>query len=257
MKDYVFCIPSYRRADNQACLQYLSNLGFGQDMINISTQDKADYAKYKCLYGRKARIVYRDGTCIADNRNTLLDMFGNDTRVIMLADAIKGFYRISNGKLQPLDSRKAIESMIERGYTISTAENAIMWGVYPIKNDFFMDETYVVNNLIIGCFMAFEKAPEYRFAREYRLKEDFELSLRMVEDGHNIVRFNDTTIDRRHKIKGGCQKMWQAAGDSVNAGACRMLLERYPELVKPHATRQNELRYVGEKKVKPLGSNQR
>ena len=249
MSDYIFCIPSYKRADNQACLHYLHDLGFDRSMIYISTQDKNDYVQYKVLYGGMAKIAYRKGSCISDNRNTLLDMFGADSRIIMLADAIKSFHVLRGETLCKLETRKDVEAMIERGYDVCCREGAVMWGIYPIKNDFFMDSTYVVNNLIIGCFMAFEKNPHYRFAREYRLKEDFELSLRMIQDGKRIVRFNDVTIDRRHKIKGGCEAMWKSKGDRVNADACARIISKYPKLVTEHSTRQHEMRYIGVKTV--------
>lgn len=249
MSDFIFCIPSYKRAENQACLHYLHSLGFDRSMIYISTQDKEDYAKYKAMYGSVAKIAYRKGNCISDNRNTLLDMFGADNRIIMLADAIKSFYAFNGENLCKIETRKDVEAIIERGYDVSCKEGAIMWGVYPIKNDFFMDSTYVVNNLIIGCFMAFAKNTHYRFAREYRLKEDFELSLRMIQDGKRIIRFNDVTIDRRHKIKGGCESMWKSKGDHVNADACARIISKYPKLVTEHSTRKNEMRYIGDKRV--------
>ena len=48
--------------------------------------------------------------------------------------------------------------------------------------------------------------------------------------------------------QGGCHEMWNSDGDKINEECTNYILGKYPELVKPHATRKNEIRYVGPSK---------
>lgn len=252
MNNIIFAIPSYKRADNQAAMKWLNSLGYTRADIIISTQTPEDYKEYQKLHGANARIVYRHGSCIADNKNALLEICKGQ-RIVMLSDAVKQICRLRrDGTATPVTGKAELAMLIERNFRIMEAEGAILWGAYPVCNGFFMDQTYTVDNLLMGCCMGFPAENEMRFRREFKVKEDWDISLRAITEGNHIVRFNDIAFDRRHKIKGGCQEMWKAKGDAVNVKACRMLLAEHPELCKPHATRKNEIRYTGSREVKPL-----
>lgn len=253
MSGYIFAIPSYKRPDNQAAMKWLNGMGFTRADIVIGTQTEEDYAEYQRLHGRNARIVFRPGSCIADNKNALLD-FCAGKRVVMLSDAVKRLGKLrKNGKVEPIISRTELTMLLDRNFRIMEEEGATLWGIYPVYNAFFMDNSYTVDNLLMGCCMGFPDTNGMRFRREFRVKEDWDISLRAIAEGRKIVRFNDMAFDRRHKIKGGCQELWRAKGDAVNVKACRMLLAEHPDLCKPHATRNNEIRYTGNKVVKAFG----
>lgn len=253
MSGYIFAIPSYKRPDNQAAMQWLNGLGYTRADIVIGTQTREDYDEYQRLHGRNARITYRPGSCIADNKNALLEIC-KGKRVVMLSDAVKRICKLrKDGQAEPVTGRAELQMLLDRNFRVMEREGAVLWGVYPVCNGFFMDHTYTVDNLIMGCCMGFPENTELRFRRDFRVKEDWDISLRTIEEGKHIVRFNDMAFDRRHKIKGGCQEMWQAKGDAVNIRACRTLLAEHPGLCKPHATRKNEIRYIGKREVKPIG----
>ena len=252
MSGYIFAIPSYKRADNQAAMKWLNEMGFTRADIVISTQTEEDYAIYKALHGKNARILFRHGSCISDNKNTLLEACAGK-RVVMLSDAVKKLGKLrKNGKVEPIASRTELMMLLDRNFRITEEEGAILWGIYPVYNAFFMDSSYTIDNLLMGCCMGFPENNEMRFRREFRVKEDWDISLRAIAEGKKVIRFNDMAFDRRHKIKGGCQEMWKAKGDAVNVKACQMLLAEHPELCKRHATRDNEIRYTGNKVVKPI-----
>lgn len=83
------------------------------------------------------------------------------------------------------------------------------------------------------------------FDEELSLKEDFGFILQHVSKGRTTVRFNDIYLKQTLHTTGGSHELWYAEGDKVNERCTKYLLRRYPKLVKPHATRRNELRYVG------------
>lgn len=250
MSGIVFAIPSYKRPDNQAAMKWLNSLGFTRAEIVIGTQTKEDYEEYSRRYSGGARITYRPGSCIADNKNALLEVCAG-RRIVMLSDAVKRICKLrKSGKAEPVTGKAELLMLLERNFRIADQEGAAFWGLYPVMNDFFMSDSYTVDNLIMGCCMGFPAGTRQRFRREFRVKEDWDISLRAIDAGEHTVRFNDMAFDRRHKIKGGCQELWRAKGDAVNVQACRMLLKEHPDLCKPHATREHEIRYTGSKAVK-------
>lgn len=48
----VFCIPSYKRSEEQKTLTYLESMGVNKEKIYISTQSEEDYKKYLDKYGK-------------------------------------------------------------------------------------------------------------------------------------------------------------------------------------------------------------
>ena len=88
---------------------------------------------------------------------------------------------------------------------------------------------------------------ELRAIDEFDMKDfgfgDFELSLRMIASGLNVVRFNGFTCKARHMTRGGCQDD-RLAGE--NEKCFRALVNRYPQFVRP-SHRKGEIRYVGDR----------
>jgi hypothetical protein len=74
----------------------------------------------------------------------------------MIDDDIRGFnQKAKGGHLKPLDS---LISLIERGFKVATAERCCLWGIYPVNNGLFMQDTITTDlRFIIGCFWGIHK----------------------------------------------------------------------------------------------------
>lgn len=101
------------------------------------------------------------------------------------------------------------------------------------------------NLFLLGCFMGILDATKTHFDPEQPLKEDWEIGLRTVAEGGRTLRLNDVCLTATFHTTGGAHEAWNTEGDRLNRECTEKLLGQYPELVKLHATRQNELRYVG------------
>ena len=88
--DFVFGIPSYKRAEKQSTLSYINRLGYSRKDIYISTKTEEDYRIYSSRYSDKATILYRQGNCVADNRNTILEGLKDFRHILFLDDDITG-----------------------------------------------------------------------------------------------------------------------------------------------------------------------
>lgn len=249
----VWAIASYKRADRQPWLEQLVEWGYGPDDIVLSTQTQEDYEAYAARYGHLATVIYKPGTCVSDNKNTAIEhaaVMHPDRQIVSCADKLRGVMKLSkDGKsLTGIDSRQGMEKVLEHMVEMRDRAQAEVAGVYSVGNAFYMSHTVHVNQQMLGCFMVFKPGTQWRFDRFCRLKEDFELIMRIIQGGGRVLRLNYLALKETLHTQGGCYEMWSSEGDRVNAECTNYILNKYPELVKPHATRKNEIRYVGPSK---------
>lgn len=242
-------IASYDRADRQPMLALLSEMGYRRDEIILATQTPTDYEKYRERYGEMATVVFSEGRNVSENKNTVLryvrDQLGN-TRVVMCSDKVRAVNAMGADKvLRKISTREQMDRFVKTAYFVAGQVGASVWGVAPVANTFYMERSMSTNLFLIGCFMGLTNPAEQMFDTEQPLKEDWEITLRTVEAGGRTIRFNDVCLTSTLHTKGGCHAEWNSEGDRRNAECTDRLLAMYPDLVKPHARRKNELRYVG------------
>lgn len=225
--DYKILIPSYNRAEQQTTLELLSSDVFQPTDIIIATQCKKDYQQYNERYGKMATIIYREGNCVGENRNTLLEycQLHNVKRGIMLDDDIRVIRCHNALRLSKPDE---IKRLFDSCFTFSEKYNAVLFGGYITDNRLQMKKSVSKNKLLIGTIMGICDT-SLRFNKNYRVKEDFELCLRLMSQGKTILRFNYFAAQARHRSRGGCENDWNL-GYYKEFG--RMLAMQYPTMVK-------------------------
>lgn len=254
MEKYSFYwgIPSYGRVDKQAMLLYLAEMGYKREQIILSTQTLTDYEEYKGKYEDLATIIYREGHNVSENKNTILEYIRDNcenTRVVICSDKVKAINVMDRaGRLTEICTRSGMEHFIKSAFYVAGMTKAQIWGVAPIKNTFYMEKSISSNLFLRGCCMGLTDPANQMFDVDQPLKEDWEIGLRIIASGGRTIRFNDICLTYGARGKGGCYKDWHSEGDIVNEQCTQRLLAMYPDLVKPHASRKNELRYIGKSK---------
>lgn len=247
----LFAIASYDRADKQYFLSYLKGMGYGKKDIYIGTQCRRDYEQYQDLFGKDATILYREGHNVSENKNTLVErLCGKGVPVVFASDKVKSLqYLGADGKAHDIADRAAFDRIVEWCYATAAKNHATVWGVYPTNNAYFMKRSVSVDKMLLGCCMGFMPKARIMFDPNFPLKEDFELSLRVIRDGGHTLRFNSLCLNATFHTKGGCHSFWNSDGDNVNATCCKRMMEKYPNLVTKHPTRKNELRFTGKSRT--------
>lgn len=246
-----FAIASYDRLDRQHFLKYLKGLGFRRDDIYISTQCTRDRDAYEEAYGRDAHILYREGKNVCDNKNTLVDaLCGRGDFVVFASDKVKSLqYLGADGKAHDIDVRDSFDRFIGWAYSTAAKHGASVWGVYPTNNAYFMKRSASIDKMLLGCLMGFMPRVKMHFDPQFPLKEDFEISCRVIRQGGHTMRFNNLCLNATFHTKGGCHSFWNSEGDRVNEECCRRMMMKYPSLVTKHPTRKNELRFTGKSRT--------
>lgn len=236
MNDYVVLIPSYHRAERQSTLELISG-AYPASRIIIGTQCQKDYQEYSERYSDLAKIVYKEGDSVGHNRNTLLEYCCNKgiDKAVMLDDDIRGFVFADKKEIR---TAKDVRLLIDYCMTTATQRKAMVWGTYPVANPFMMRQR-ASNSMLTGTCLGVMNT-RLRFDTSFRVKEDYELSLRIINHGGLSLRFNNLAPMAGHKTKGGCEKDWQS---DIYIAYADMLVARYPTLVT-YSHKPGEVRMI-------------
>lgn len=229
-------IPSYKRAGGVKTLEMLEG-AFPKENVVISTQTMDDYEAYTKLYGEVATVVYKEGYSVGDNRNAILDYcqrIGEDS-VIMLDDDITKFRTYTGRYIKGEGFKKLI------GECVNTARQvgAVLFGTYPTDSRLQMSRSVCTNILTGTCIGILDTS--LRFDTWFRIKEDYELCLRVLAHGKKCIRFNTFAPHAEHKSTGGCFDDWRAANYKQYA---ERLVAAYPDLVKPNQNKPGEVKFI-------------
>ena len=102
----------------------------------------------------------------------------------------------------------------------------------------------------MGTIFGIRKQGDIMFNPAVSVKDDFELSLRMIASGFNAVCFNGFTCKAGHLTRGGGQDD-RIRGE--NKKCYTALINRYPQLIKP-SRREEEIRYVWDRGTEKEGA---
>lgn len=247
MSEYVFCIPSYDRIDRQHMANYLHRLGYKAKDIVISLQTHKDYVDYKERYGSIATIIYREGSNVCDNKNNLIDYVKKErgaADIVFCSDKVKSLqYKGIDGKLHSVDDMNLLDAIIKKAFSLCQRYDAGAWGVYPTNNAYFMRSRTTIDTVLLGCFMGMPNKSIRYFDTKQPLKEDFEISLRVITERQRILRFDSLALDATFHTKGGARRFWDDERLCYEQNI--RILKKYAGLVVKHPTRKNELKYIG------------
>lgn len=252
MYDYYFGIASYHRKDRQPMLAYLRSMGVPPDRIIMSVQTKDDLNDYLPLYGKECTIIYREGSNVSMNKNTLLDYMEEHYQgvpLIVLSDKVRGIQKMVGRATVDITNEEFVK-LCEAGISITRKLCGACFGVYSVENTMFMEHSISTNRQILGCFMGILDT-SIKFDERYALKEDLEYVCRCIKMKKRVIRFNDLCLKATLHTQGGCHSAWNSEGDKVNRDCTNLLLTTYPTIAARHSTRKNEIRLTAKsRKIK-------
>lgn len=239
-----FGIASYKRPESQRTLSYLERLGVDKSKIIVSVQTRDDKAAYEDagIAERVGSLVYREGRNVSDNRNALLDSVPDGSRIVLMDDDIKAVCRLSCGVLHPVESPDELEALITRGYALAAKHHTVGFGLYPVKNAYFMSPGYASRSICIGTMLGLTTISGMRFDPAFSTKEDYEYCCKAINRYGAFIRLNDAVCDAQHYSKGGCEDFWNDT--STVRDTARRLVGRYPGILELNSKKPGEVRMI-------------
>ena len=248
--DYFIGIASYKRADNCRTLDFLERIGFPRDQILLSVQTQKDAAAYMeaGVHKRVGVFAYQEANTAGENRNTILNHLANRTMLVLMDDDIISIETLdeSGTGLRAVETLEEFDAIVKRGFRLAKKNGTLCWGVYPVRNAYFMSNGYARRNVVTTQVMGMIVS-DFRFAQGLRTKDDYELCCRVIRRHGACIRLNDVTINAP-KSKGGCEEAWRdkAAAKRV----AEMLCAKYPDILRLNPRREGEVLMVRNTKTK-------
>ena len=230
MSNYVIAIPTYNRVDEvkTKTLQTLKESNISKNKIYLFVANKQQYKLYhdnvpKELYGHI--IIGKKG--ITNQRIFISKYFKEGQYVISMDDDVKQFDILNQGKLEKLNN---LNTFFNNAYKLMKKEGLYIWGIYPVRNPFFMyDKISTDLRFIIGVTFGFivRHDKDIKMSIQSETKEDYEQTiLYYLKDG-GVIRFNNITVKTNFNAPGGLGQ------DRFlrNKKAAEYLTRQYPNIV--------------------------
>jgi len=238
LQPHKIAIPTKNRYDNYLnTLRLLANRSLFD--VYLFVDDESQLDKYRETHPHE-KIIVANTSGIQNVRNYIYDFFGKGARIITMCDDVEGVYRLvgKGGQAFTEVLEQDLYDLIANGFELCEKNKTKLWGVYPMKNDFYMSHSISNNGFIIGTFSGIIIS-DIRNSLELACKEDYEFTLEHILKYKKVVRFNNYCVKAKHYTnKGG---VVGEGREEKDRHACQFLMAKYPHYVRLNPTRENEI----------------
>ena len=223
--EYVVAIPSYNRPNEiiKKTLKTLADGGVEKERIFIFVADEEQAEIYKPT-GYKI-IIGVIG--IANQRVFISKYFPVGQYIISLDDDVEELQTLQESKLVKLTD---LHTFFTSSYETLMRENLFIWGIYPVRNAFFMKSGVMTKSLkfLIGVCYGYINRNLHELYPTAEGKEDIEQSILYFKRDGGVIRFNHVAVKTKFNAVGGLGKDRY----EMNEKASQLLKEKYPDVVK-------------------------
>ena len=234
-KDYVICIPSYKRANfcNEKTLTTLHKNKIDPKKIYVYVANKEDYDLYKSTLDTKLYnklVIGKKG--LVPQRQFIMEQWPTGKQIVFFDDDVESIDLSMSSRFKSHN----LDYFIREAFKECQNHKSYIWGVYAVFNPFFRkgrQELTTQLNYIVGAFYGIINRPKLKsiqltITKENGQKEDVERTIKyFIEDGI-VLRFNKIGFTTKYYGKeGGLGKFEERLKPMKEA--CKKLEEKYPE----------------------------
>lgn len=223
----VLAIPSKGRAGLMTTHKI-----FKSAVLYVPESEKMAYS----IYPNQIQLVPNSITGITATRNYIL-RHNEGKNVFFIDDDLQYFgyidrYDSEKYKIRRLRDEGIAISVIRTLFDVTYQMGAKINGFFTVGNNLtnYSWNPFLFNGVCLGSCMGIINDGTYYFNEEYEVKEDYELTLRNINDGRPIVRTNIIFMQHEHtQMAGGCRDDKRIAKEKK---ALKMLIKEYPGMIK-------------------------
>jgi len=232
---YVVAIPTYKRYNqlyNKSLLTLLKHkIASSKIFIFVANKnEKKEYENVLPINSYNKIVVGVIG--INNQRKFINKYFKEGTKVLFCDDDVEKVEELKNKKLVDI---KNLDSFIKKAFKECLKTNIYLWGVYPVRNIFFMEPRPIKSyglRFILGTFYGQIIRHSRDLITSLPEKEDFENSILHYKKDCGVLRFDKVTIKTKfYNPDGGIAAMTKDRKE-VHEKAARELQRKYPEYGK-------------------------
>jgi hypothetical protein len=231
---YKVAIPSYKRETvlSKKSLNTLIKGKVPPSKIFIFVANNEEKKNYETVLDKKTYnkiIIGKKG--IANQRKFIKNYFKEGEYIVSIDDDVESVLQLKKSKLVELTN---LNSFFIDAFNKLKKEGLYIWGIYPVRNDFFMKTKKPITTdlkFIIGVLYGFivrhDKSLEPSTKSEG--KEDYEQSILYYKKDGGVLRFNHITTKTKFLAKGGLGE--EKKRFEINKKAAAYLNKKYPEFI--------------------------
>lgn len=237
--DYVVAIPSYRRAETLATktLPMLRDGGVDLRRVTVFVVDDERDEYLSALSAFRGIAFAPSSPTVRAARNAVATWYSPDVPVVSVDDDIAGLDQMVDSKtLVPVDD---VDALIREAWSIADAAGARLWGLYPVRNPYFMRHRVTTDLRYIGGALFGVRhtgLPEVDLV-ECDDKDDYERSCRYYLHDGTVVRIGYVAWRTSWRAGGGGMQTYRSL-ETIREGAERMLA-LFPDLCSSTYTRKS------------------
>jgi len=231
MNNFVVAIPSYNRENiiTTKTLQTLKDGGISPRKIYIFVANKQQYNLYNNLVPKNLYnelIIGKKG--ITEQRKFISSWFPEGQYIVSIDDDVDEIQILNKrGKLVKLED---INNLFISSYKLLKKEGLYIWGIYPVRNDFFMKPTITTDlRFIIGILFGYINRHDKRLnpSSHIKSKEDYEQTILYYKMDGGVLRYNFIATKTKFNAEGGLGNDRQ----QMNADSANYLKRKYPDII--------------------------
>lgn len=202
MRDVVFAIPSYRRADRQLAVRWLSRLGYSPSEIFVAVQNDEDRAAYSDALRGVATVFGRNGVGVSFNRNQCLSV-RPDARLVMVDDGVRGVsVKTPQGKCESVKTRERLDAMLSLMFDFAERNRVDVFSLNNSSSGLCATPYDFIDHPYVSIFMGMMNR-RVQFDSRVRFLEDVERACRILRGGWRTYRFGYAFPACEHCADGG------------------------------------------------------
>jgi hypothetical protein len=223
-------IPSYQRAQTltRKTLHTLLRGGIDPATITVFVADAGEYDTYAATLvpGTYGQVVVGQPT-LQGARAFIQTYYPEGTPVLNVDDDVSGLLQaVTPQHLQPVQD---LVALVEEAFHLARSHGVALWGVYPVANPYFMQETITFDlRYIVGAFWGVIATHDPAVRVTLEDKEDFERSILFYLRDGAVMRLNTVCVETQYYTEPGGMQVTRTPR-RVTAAA-QTLLRRFPLL---------------------------
>lgn len=222
---FEICIPSKGRAG-----LITSNQIFLSGILYVPMSEIAQYK----IYNNKIVGIPNEVKGITQTRNWILK--NNPNNVFFLDDDLQygGYVERTQlkYKVKRIDDEFTYIDEIAKLFDVCYQVNSKILGLFTVGNNLtnYSYNPFLFNGICLGSCMGIINDGTYYFDETYEVKEDYELTLRHLNERGITVRSNILFMQHEHtQMQGGCRDSNRIIKEKT---AIKKLIHQYPGMIK-------------------------
>ena len=230
MSNYIIAIPSYNRYEviSNKTLKTLQEGNISKNKIFIFVANKEQYKLYeenidKKLYNKI--IIGKLG--ITNQRIFISKYFPIGQYIVSLDDDIEEVSKLRG--TDKLVRIKDLNQLFVDAYKLLRESGLYIWGIYPVRNPFFMKSKITYDlKFIIGMMYGYINRHDKKLYPSIlsESKEDYEMSVLYYKMDGGVLRFNNINPKTKFNAEGGLG----TDRYERNKNAAEYLVSKYPDI---------------------------